>query len=266
MCVSSFQGFIPKMPGQALTVGPGLVDDPRSSKKCMALSQAKVSASNPLLGTSKGSESDGYPAPQNRGWHMWNQMKGQRTTRKYSTRNFTSPWISRNCFWMLRSEWFLYMFITDWSYLLSWMDDMLPAMDSSDPRVDLGFPTNSKTCKASSPWRCWRRMWLKTIQTWLFHHDSSSFQQSKIGFKQLEETFISSTLNSVPPLPAASWTWRFLQNVLTGNQAGQVWFPLQLYGNLEDGVSLVFGNKTHLWGSSIITTTLGIREVGKVSV
>lgn len=71
MCVSSFQGIkspCPAGPGSNSWAGrPGLVDDPRSSKKCMALSQAKVSASNPLLGTSKGSESDGYPAPQNRG-------------------------------------------------------------------------------------------------------------------------------------------------------------------------------------------------------
>ena len=211
MCVSSFQGIKSPChagPGSNSWAGrPGLVDDPRSSKKCMALSQAKVSASNPLLGTSRG---------------FFKAMGRQITTRKYSTRNFTSPWISRNCFWMLRSEWFLCMFINVWSYLISWMDDMLPVMDSSDPRVDLGFPTNSKTCKASSPWRCWRRMWLKTIQTWLFHHDSSSFQQSKIGFKQLEETFISSTLNSVPPLPAASWTWRFLQNVLDNKHHRQV--------------------------------------------
>lgn len=66
----------PCLPGQALTVGPGLVDDPRSSKKCMALSQAKVSANNPLLGTSRGSESDGYQAPQNRGMtHLYKSIE-----------------------------------------------------------------------------------------------------------------------------------------------------------------------------------------------
>lgn len=183
MCVSSFQGFIPKMPGQALTVGPGLVDDPRSSKKCMALSQAKVSASNPLLGTSKGSESDGYPALGNRGMtHVKSNEKADN--------NQTEIWIQGisphlefleiafECWGV--EVWVISLFITVWSYLISWMDDMLPVMDSSDPRVDLGFPTNSKTCKASSPWRCWRRMWLKTIQTWLFHHDSSSCQQAAV--------------------------------------------------------------------------------------
>lgn len=171
---------------------------------------------------------------------MWSQMKRQITTRKYSTRNFTSIWISRNCFWMLRSEWFLYMFITVSSYLISWMDDMLPVMDSSDPRVDLGFPTNSKTCKASSPWRCWRRMWLKTIQTWLISSWFIIFPTSSCSINlrlasSSCSTFISSTLNSVPPLPAASWTWRFLQNVLDNEHHRQVRYhsPLQVYGNFR---------------------------------
>ena len=114
--------------------GPGLVDDPRSSKKCMALSQAKVSASNPLLGTSKEIRKrwvSGTPESGDDTCEI--KWKGRNFNQKYSTRIFLPHLEFLEIAFDVRSEWFLYMFITVWSYLISWMDDMLPVMDSFWP-------------------------------------------------------------------------------------------------------------------------------------
>lgn len=105
----------------------------------------------------------------------------------------------------------------------------------------------------------------------MIHHLSNKqrFHQSNVGCKQLEETFISSTLQFGTSsascfLDLAVLAKRPDRTNITGRSG--IIPPSKFMGTLEDGVSLVFGNKTHLWGSSTITTTLGIREVGKVSV
>ncbi len=115
--------FTPKISRRCIAppqlYGPGLVDGPRSSKKCMALSQLKVSASKPLLGT----------WDRKFRWLNWgmtneneNHLERQEIHRNtVTTKNFTLNF--SKLFSMLRSEWPLYMFITvlSLSYLISWM-------------------------------------------------------------------------------------------------------------------------------------------------
>ena len=166
------------------------------------------------------------------GWHMWNQMKRQITTRNISTstRNFTSTWISRNCFWCWGLSDFsidsICLSLVDLILSLEWMICYQSWIPLTHESILVFQPTPRRArlhrhgdVDAGCDWRPYKPGYFIMI-----HHLSNKqrFHQSNVGCKQLEETFISSTLNSVPPLPAASWTWRFLQNVLDNKHHRQV--------------------------------------------
>lgn len=220
---------------------PGLVDDPRSSKKCMALSQAKVSASNPLLGTSKGSESDGYPAPQNRGMtHLYKSNEKADNNQKYEFKEFhltlnfsklllnVEVWVISlfvyQCLilsyllngWYVTSHGFL------WPTSRSWFSNQLQDVQGF---IAMAMLTQDVIEDHTN----------LAISSWFIIFPTSKDSINLTLASRSCSTFISSTLNSVPPLPAASWTWRFLQNVLdrTTDCNGQISFPLQLYGNFR---------------------------------
>ena len=223
------------MPGQALTKlagRPGLVDDPRSSKKCMALSQAKVSASNPLLGTSRGFfKAMGIRHPRIGGWHMWNQMKRQITTRKYSTRNFTSPWISRNCSWCWGlSDFSISLSLIDLILSLAWMICYQSWIPLTHESIWVFQPTPRRArlhrhgdVDAECDWRPYKPGYFIMI-----HHLSNKqrFHQSNVGFKQLFNIHIIhpefGTSSASCFLDLAVFAKRPGQQT---SQAGQVSFP-----------------------------------------